>query len=48
MGVSNLFTCIPSVAPTPGVVGMTVGFTYLLEDVADKVAIDAAVLNGHL
>ena len=37
---------IPSVAPTLGVVGtseVTVGLTDLLEDVADKVAVDAPV-----
>ena len=40
----NIHTCsyIPSVAPTPGVVGIskvTVGLTGLLEDVVDKVAV---------
>ena len=44
----NMHTCsyIPSVAPIPGVVGIsevTVGLTGLLEDVVDKVAVDAAV-----
>ena len=43
-----MYTCsyIPSVAPTPVVVGIsevTVGLTGLLEDVVDKVAVDAAV-----